>query len=239
MFVTTYAMAGDFGNNDVFTWRLGLNIGGIMPMGMPASIRSLNSYSPQVNPQLSATMEKHISSRFGIESGLRLDRKAMRTDAQVKSYHMQMTQGEESIEGVFTGGVVTKCSTWGVTIPVQLTYHLSNDFKLRAGPMVNFLLSKDFSGYAYDGYLRRNSPVGERIEVGHTEDQRGNYDFGDEMRAVQFGVSVGVDWNFKKNYGLYADVQCGLNGAFKSSFKTIEQTMYPVYCTIGLFKQIH
>ncbi len=239
LFAATCASAEGAGDSRTLTLRLGLNIGGTMPLDMPASIRSLNSYSPLVNPQIGATVEWPLNNRLGIEAGLRLDRQAMRTDADVKGYHMEMTQGEETVSGLFTGGVVTKSSTWGVTVPVQLTCHLGNEFKLRVGPMVNFLLSREFSGYAYDGYLRNQTPVGERIEIGHTEDQRGNYDFSDDMRSVQFAVGVGVDWRFSQNYGVYVDVQCGLNGAFKSSFKTIEQTLHPVYCTIGLFKQIH
>lgn len=239
LFTVMRASAEGAGDARILTLRLGLNIGGTVPLDMPASIRSLNSYSPLVNPQIGATVEWALNRRLGIEGGLRLDRQAMRTDANVKGYHMEMTQDEETISGVFTGGVVTKSSTWGVTIPIQLACHLGNDFKLRVGPMVNFLLSREFSGYAYDGYLRNKNPLGERIEIGHTDDQRGNYDFSDNMRAVQFAVGVGVDWRFSQNYGVYADVQYGLNGAFKSSFKTIEQTMHPVYCTIGLFKQIH
>lgn len=230
--------AAGFTDDIVMSWRLGLNVGGTMPLSMPVSIRALNAYSPLVNPQFAATVEKRFSQRLGVEGGLRLERKAMRTDAQVKTYHMTMTQGDESIEGVFTGGVITRCSTWGMTVPVQLACYFGDDFKLRVGPMVSLLFNKDFSGYAYDGYLRKNTPTGQRIEIGHSPEERGNYDFGNDMRNVQFAMGVGADWNFSSNYGLYVDLQCGLNGAFKSSFKTIEQTMHPIYCTIGVFKQI-
>ncbi|MBO4786776.1 MAG: outer membrane beta-barrel protein, partial [Prevotella sp.] len=61
------------------------------------------------------------------------------------------------------------------------------------------------------------------------------YDFSDEMRNFQVGIAAGVDWQLYQNFGLSADVNWGLSGIFKSDFKTVEQSLYPVYGTIGVF----
>lgn len=236
--ITLSTFAIDFGENTSVALRIGANLGGTMPLDMPGSIRGLNSYSVQFNPHVSMTANMPISSRLSVESGLRIERKAMRTDANVKGYHMKMVQGSDVIEGVFTGGVVTKCVTWGLAVPAQLAYNFGADVKLRVGPVLSAMFYKDFAGHAYDGYLRKGTPIGERVEIGTTQEQRGEYNFGKEMRTFQFAMDVGVDWSITSGYGVFADVQCGLNGAFKTSFKTIEQTMYPIYCTVGVIKRI-
>ncbi len=218
--------------------RLGYNIGGVMPLGMPASIRGLNAYTPQINPQFSLMAHKPLGAGFGIMSGLSAGRKAMKIDATVKGYQMVMTQGDESVEGLFTGNVVSKSSAWGVTLPVQATYSITPALRLRLGPYLTYAFYRTFSGYAYDGYLRKDTPTGERVEIGNTSETRGEYDFNDDLRPLQFGLDLGIDWHTSPGFGFYADLQWGLSGAFNSSFKTIEQTMYPIYGTIGIIKTL-
>ena len=52
------------------------------------------------------------------------------------------------------------------------------------------------------------------------------------------GVTVGVDWAFYRRWGLSADLSWGLTGIHHSDFKTVEQTLYPIYGTIGVFYRI-
>ena len=47
-------------------------------------------------------------------------------------------------------------------------------------------------------------------------------------------MNAGADWYFSKRWGAYADIAWGLTGIFKRDFKTIEQTMYPIFGTIGV-----
>lgn len=218
--------------------RVGYNIGGTMPLGMPASIRGLNEYTPQANFQLGVDAEKRFTDKWGAEVGLKLDRKGMHTDAQVKNYHMTMERGGEAIEGVFTGNVVTNTSTWSLSIPVQATFHPVENVKIKAGPYAQLNIVKAFGGYAYDGYLRKGDPTGERIELGNTETERGEYEFDSDIRPFSFGMDFGVDWYIKNNIGVYADLTWGMTNAFKSSFKTIEQSMYPIYGTIGIMYKL-
>ena len=63
----------------------------------------------------------------------------------------------------------------------------------------------------------------------------GDYDFSDDMRKAQFGLMAGADWAFLGHLGAYLDLSWGLTGVFHSNFKTIEQAMYPIYGTVGLF----
>ena len=217
-------------------FRAGYSIGGTAPLGMPAAIRGLNSFKPLFNLQVGADLERRISDKWGFTAGLRLDRKGMKTDARTKGYHMTMVKGGEAIEGYFYGNVVTQASTWVISIPLQADYWFTKDFKLRLGPYFGLNIDKDFDGWAYDGYLRKDTPNGERIMLGSTQEDRGEYDFGDEMRPLQWGLDLGLDYHIYRGWGLYAELQWGLSSVFKSSFKTIEQKMYPLYGTIGIVK---
>ena len=67
-------------------------------------------------------------------------------------------QGGERISGVWTGGVKTKVHTAGLTIPLMATYKLSNRWNIKAGPYFSYLLSREFSGHVYEGYLREGDP---------------------------------------------------------------------------------
>ena len=55
------------------------------------------------------------------------------------------------------------------------------------------------------------------------------------MRSLQWGVSVGVDWQISGHVGLSADLDWGLSGLFQSDFKTVEQTLYPIFGCVGVF----
>lgn len=218
--------------------RLGYNIGGTAPVGIPATIRSMNSYKLQPNFTLGLDVSKPLKGNWGVMIGLHSENKGMKVDATVKNYHMVMTQGGDEIEGYYTGNLVTECEEWMLTLPVMATYKVHKNVMLKCGSYISYVSTRVFKGYVYDGYLRRMVPVGEKIEIGNTEDSRGTYDFSEHMRRIQVGIDVGADWQFSKRWGAYADLQWGLNGIHKSSFKTIEQTLYPIFGTFGVMYKL-
>lgn len=218
--------------------RLGYNIGGTAPVGMPAEIRSLDKFKPKANLLLGLDTYKPLSGKWGIMAGFHYENKGMETDARVKNYHMEMRYGDQVIAGMFTGNVVTKVEEWMVTMPLQATYDVSRRVRLKAGPYFSYVMSNDFSGYAYDGYLREGDPTGQKVELGHDEGERGDYDFTDHLRHWQFGVDVGADWYFSKHLGAYADLSWGLSAVFEKDFKTIEQKMYPIFGSVGLIYKL-
>lgn len=220
-------------DNLTYYARLGYNLGGTAPVGMPATIRSLSKYTLKTNPTIALDAYKPLDEHWGLQAGFHIENKGMKTDARVKNYSMEMRQGGETLKGVFTGQVVTDVDQWMVTVPLWATYDVGH-VRLKFGPFASYLLSNNFSGYAYDGHLRVGDPTGPRVELGSDEASRGTYDFSDEMRRLQFGLDLGADWHFSQHYGAFVDLSWGLLGVFKKSFKTIEQTMYPIYGTIGV-----
>lgn len=215
------------------TARIGYSIGGTTPLGMPASIRSLISFNPRANIVLGVDYTKPFSNLWGVRAGLRFENKGMKTDANVKTYQMEMRKGSDFISGVFTGGVVTEVDQWMITVPILANLQVRK-VAVRLGPYVSFVLSSNFSGYAYDGYIRQGNPVGPKVIIGSAPGTRGDYDFSDELRHAQFGLMAGADWHFASHIGAFVDLSWGLTGVFKDSFKTIEQTMFPIYGALGL-----
>jgi hypothetical protein len=171
-------------------------------------------------------------------TGLRLENKGMKATVTTKAYFMEVVKGDQKMSGLFTGRVEQEVKQWMLTVPVQATFTLSHRVMLKGGPYVSFLLSKGFSGIASDGYLRKDSPTGPKILMGNREGEWATYDFDNDMRGVQFGVGIGVDWRVYKCLGVSADLNWGLTGIFPSDFKTVEQTLYPVYGTIGVFYRL-
>lgn len=219
------------------TARVGLSLGGTMPMGMPASIRSLETYEIKLFPQIGIDAEYHFDKHWGIMAGLRLESKGMEIEAKVKNYHTSIVRGGETLEGQFTGRNHTKEHQLLLTVPVSASYNIGN-VRLMAGPYLAIALHRQFEGYASDGYLRVGDPTGAKVELGTTPTERGSYDFSGNMRRLQYGLNVGADWFFTPKFGVYGNLSWGLCGIHEGSFHTIEQTLYPIYGTLGVTYRI-
>ena len=218
--------------------RAGYSIGGTTPIPLPETIRSIDSYSLTPSFMVGLDAMLPLTQQWGIMTGLRLENKGMKATVTTKAYFMEVVKGDQKMSGLFTGRVEQEVKQWMLTVPVQATFTLSHRVMLKGGPYVSFLLSKGFSGIASDGYLRKDSPTGPKILMGNREGEWATYDFDNDMRGVQFGVGIGVDWRVYKCLGVSADLNWGLTGIFPGDFKTLEQTLYPVYGTIGVFYRL-
>lgn len=221
-----------------FCIRAGYSLGATTPIGIPATIRKLNRFnlSPNAVVGLDATLP--FSERWGLLTGLHFEHKGMDVTVTTKGYHMAMVKGGEELEGVYTGRVEQHVKAWMFSLPLQATYSLSQCWQLRLGPYFSVLTSKAFNGEVSDGYLRKDTPTGQKIEMGHEADERATYDFSSNMRRLQAGLDVGADCQLASRIGLSADLSWGLTGLMHSSFKTVEQTLYPIYGTISVTYQL-
>jgi len=241
-------------------WSISLGasaeIGGISPIPLPRSIRKLNSFNPLLNLSVEGAAHKRFTPHWGLSLGLRFETKGMKTDATVKNYHMRITETtqitatdgststkEQTMEGGWTGPVVTKARNTYLTIPVLATYTFSNDrWTLNAGPYFSILLSGEFEGNVYDGYIRTSGnqdgkeyiadELGENVSVTYA-----TYDFADDMRRFAWGLQVGASFRAYKHLYVNANLDWGLNSIFPKDFKTITFKMYPIYGTLGFSYQ--
>ena len=232
--LSTTTMAESFLKDVKLYARLGYNLGGTAPIGLPSTIRGMDSYKLCSNSVIETDAMKNLDDRWGGLVGIRLENKDMDVNARVKNYHMEIVRGGQSLEGMFTGNVHTLVRQWMITLPIQATYSINDKLRLRMGPYVSYLLSKDFEGEAYNGHLRVGNPTGPLVEMGNDVGTRGTCDFSEHMRRIQVGVSAGIDWNVYRRFDLFADVNWGLTGIHHSNFKTIEQALYPIFGTFGV-----
>lgn len=217
--------------------RVGYNIGGTAPLPMPPEIRKLNSYSPRFSPSVGFDMVKNWSSRWGTLLGVRVENKGMYEDANVKNYYMELVKAGNAISGNFTGDETTYVRQWMVTVPLAVTLNVRK-VMFKFGPYASMVFNHDFSGWAHSGYLRVDDPTGDKVMLGEEEGERGDYDFSDSLRDVQFGMQLGADWQIGRHWGAYADLSWGVTGIFNGRFNTIRQTLYPIYATIGVVYRI-
>ena len=211
----------------------GINIGGASPLPLPAEIRRINTYSPQLNLQIGTTITKWLTpeKKWGASVGLRLETKSMETGATVKNYGMQIIQDGKMLSGKWTGDVRTKYSSQQLAIPITAVYRFNDRWRMNFGPYMAYAFTNSFDGYVSDGYLREGDPTGNKISF--EGDSRATYDFGDELRRFQWGLQLGCSVRALKRLSVNANLTWGLNDIFKSSFKTVSFNMYPIFLNVG------
>lgn len=231
---TTAAQAKLLSDKYNYTLRLGYNLGGTLPHGMPAEIRGVNSYKPQSDFTVGIDIAKPLGRNWGVNVGLRLEEKCMKVDSEVKNYHTTMIKGGDKLEGYYTGDQLIQEDMSMITVPVEVYLNVGSRWQFRLGPYISYVSKKEFTGYVHDGYLRHLVPTGDKIIIGNTEETRGTFDFTDDMRRIQVGLEAGVDYRFSRRWGAFADLDYGITGVHKSDFHTIEQRLYPLFATLGV-----
>lgn len=211
----------------------GLNIGGASPIPLPAEIRKIDGFDPGLNLMLGAKAVKWFSpaSKWGIGVAIRFETKGMTTNATVKNYGMEIIDDGARVAGRWTGKVHTHYKSSQFTLPVTAEFRLNNRWSFNAGPYIAVAMENTFDGYVHDGYLREGDPTGEKAVF--EGDSRAVYDFSDDLRTFQWGLTAGASWVAYKHLSVNANLSWGCEGIFKSSFKTITFSMYPIYLNIG------
>ena len=103
---------------------------------------------------------------------------------------------------------------------------MSPRWDLKFGPYISILTNGDFSGVAYDGYIREGDPTGTKANV--TE---ATYDFSGDLRKFQWGLDAGAEWRAYKHLSVYADLTWGLNSIFPGDFDRNGCWRTDLYCT--------
>lgn len=209
--------------------KAGVSIGGVTPIPLPAEIRAIESYDPTVLFSIEGNVTKWFNDDWGLLVGLRLENKGMKTRARVKNYNMEMSGSDQGhMKGAWTGHVHTKVRNSYLTLPVLATYKISPRWIVKGGVYASYLTDGNFSGDAYDGYLRDETPVGDKIWV-----TTATYDFSDDLRRFACGAQLSGEWKAFKHLNIYADLTWGFLDIFKSDFDVIQFNMYPIFLNMG------
>lgn len=210
-----------------------VNIGGSAPIPVPAEIRHIDGYNPNLNLQIGTTVTKWFtpSRRWGVAIGLRFEEKGMKTRATVKNYGMEIVMDGSSVSGNWTGKVRTVYHSKQIAFPVTANFRINKRWKVNFGPYVALALNNDFNGEVHDGYLREGGPTGNKVTF--EGDAYATYDFSNDIRLFQWGLQAGGSWLALNHLVINANLTWGLNDIFNSSFNTVTFNLYPIYLNFG------
>lgn len=227
-------------SNDWTGWgygcRLGFTIGGITPVPLSAEIREMMTFSPNGAFMQEFYGYKLFKERFGFYFGERLAIEGMNVEARVKNYHMSIEQGGDYISGYFTGVDKTEAKLISVKIPIEFMARVNSRLDLRVGPYIQINLHREFKGEVYDGYLRENTPTGQKIIF--SDGSKATYDFSEDVKKTCFGAEVAADFQIKNGFGIFANLDYGFRSVFPDDFETISFKMYPIFFSLGLSYRI-
>ncbi len=211
--------------------QAGVLIGGISPVPIPVEIREILKYSPEYNGMFEIQVTKWFSKKYGLSSGIRFENKGMETAARVKSYHTKIVHEGDEVEGYWTGKVTSISKISYLTIPFLFNLQVHERWRIQTGGYFSYNMTGKFSGKVSNGYLRENTPVGQKIEF--KGEQYAAYDFSNELRKIAYGMQLSGQWKATNNLHILTKFTWGLSDIFKKDFKTISFGMYPVYMSFG------
>lgn len=218
-----------------YGYRMGFTIGGITPVPLPAEIREMVSFSPNGAFMQEIYGYKMLGEkqRLGIYFGERLAVEGMNAEARVKNYQMSIEQGGDYISGYFTGIDKTEAKLISLKMPLEFMVRVSPRLDFRVGPYAQINLHKEFKGEVYDGCLRENTPVGQKIVF--SDGSTASYDFSDDVKNFISGAEVAADFKINKYFGVFGNLDLGFGSVFPDNFETITFKMYPIFFSLGVF----
>lgn len=214
-----------------FEVRAGFNLGGVSPIPLPAEIRSIDRFSPKFNGQLELVAINWMQEHIGLSMGLRFEQLGMKSEAQVKNYQMELAENGMVTKGTWTGHVESNFSGSYLTLPIQMLYRFNSAVQFSGGLFLSYMFDGDFSGFVYDGYFRRGSSTGEKIQFG--KDPKTPYSFKDHLAPFVVGMQLGGCAQVYRGFLVFVDLKYGFNSIFKSGFTAMPGAMHTLYLGAG------
>lgn len=84
------AAQSESGKKFEYRIKAGFNIGGTLPIPLPAEIRKIESYSPTMAFTVEGSVLRWFTPKWALTTGLRFETKGMNAGAKVKNYQMTL-----------------------------------------------------------------------------------------------------------------------------------------------------
>ncbi|MDR2809205.1 MAG: PorT family protein [Tannerellaceae bacterium] len=235
IFLTTTLVAAQTESNKLWEYKgfAGYNLGGSSPLPLPAEIRKIHSWSPGIAGTLAFHATRWLNPRWGVTSGLAIDIKGMKIEADVKYLYTQLQVGEGdhtgTFSGIFTGRNKTTVRNGYLVLPLLATYRPSGLWTFHMGGYCAFLQDARVEGSASNGYIRNGGPAGDRINI-----EMSTFDFSEHVRKTDAGLIALVDYFLTNKISATGQLSWGLLPLFPSSFSGIPYKMYNIYFMGGI-----
>lgn len=228
------AVSAQAGDNGMWDYKVGagFNIGAMAPMGLPAEIRKIDSYSPTMNLSVKFYATRMLSAKWGLQSGVIFDNKGMKTGIEVKDYHLTMNvvSGEAlgTRTGYYTGRIKNETKLSYITIPVCAAFRPNDKWEFSGGPYVAFAINRSFIGNVSEGKMRED-PLHPAIGINHAE-----YNYSDDLRKFDTGLTLGCSRRVYRALSVTGNLQWGFLSVLNPSTRKIDMNTYNIYLNIGV-----
>lgn len=213
--------------------QLGINMGALMPIGLPNTIREIESYNPGFNPVIGYELVYPLTDKWSVGGGVKFEYKGMSVEDSVLYFHTIITTGTgddaAQFEGDYSGHNTTNVRNAYLTIPIHAVYSLSEKWRFELGVYAAFLINGTFDGDVTDGYIRKDDSLGEKIYI-----DEATFDFSEEQNEFDFGIQGSAHYALGERLGLAAGFSWGFIPNFPSDFKGLEYPLYNVFGNIGV-----
>ena len=215
----------------------GFNIGGSAPLGLPAEIRHIDSYSPTLNLSIGAQAACMFTPAWGVGAGLYLETKGMHSGIEARNYHLTMNiiQGESTgvKTGYFTGKIKNETKISYLTIPIFAQWRPSVNWTFHAGPYISVALDRSFIGQVAEGKMRED-PLHPALGI-----LKADYNYSDDIRKIDTGISLGAACRVYRALSVKAALQWGLLSTLDPSKRKIDMDTYNIYLNLGISYTFH
>ncbi len=223
-------------------FNLGLNMGGSMPVPLPAEVRKIDSYNPKINPRIGVNTIYNLNNKWGISSELSLGIKGMRVTDHVKYMKTKVlvsekgSQEQRQVEGYFVGKNMTNVNLQYLSLSVSGVYNFNEKWEVRAGIYAASILKSKFTGNVSDGYLRDGEPNGPIVTI--EADNPATFDFSDNMRDFDAGFTFMGKYKISDRLGVFVGFDWGLTDIFYRDQNPIQFKMQNLYGSFGVSYRI-
>ncbi len=218
--------------NIEYSFGAGFNIGGTMPIGLPAEVREIGSYRPTANFLVGGYATKMFNQHWGARVGLRLERKGHSVEIGVRNYRMMLNigAGDEvgSKSGYFTGSIKNTTRFTYLTLPFGAVYRLNDKWDFRIGAYLAYAIDRSFKGNVLEGHIRETplTPI-----IGITQ---ADYKYSDDLRRFDAGAELGVSLKVGRGFAVNADLSWGGIKTLNPNTRKIDMDNYNIYLNAGI-----
>jgi len=207
------------------------NFGVTTSFGVPQECREINGSDFKWNYVFGCDVMYMISDRWGINSGLRYERKASNSNVYMENFYSTVTMGEGEgtpTHGYYTGNTSSTFDNRYLTLPVMALYRASKKWDIRFGAYFSYNVRPSYLATAYDGKIREN-PLVPAVGVDNS-----TTDFSKDVNKFDMGIQAGAIWTIWKNLNVNFDINWGLINVLDSPDSGMTMNVYNLYFNCGI-----
>jgi len=206
------------------------NWGATTSLGVPPETREIKNSRLMYNYVFGCDVTMMLSEKWGINTGLRFERKGGNSCVVMKNFLTTITLAGEGTPtyGYFSGTVDNTFDCKYFTIPVQALYRAGKKWDIRWGMYFSYNVSPSYTGIAYDGKIRENPTVpAVGVDDSHS-------DFSDDVNRFDTGIQVGAVWTIWKGLSVNMDINWGLANVLDAPQSGMTMKVYNLYFCCGI-----